>query len=357
MRPWLLRLSKASPFLVSGIALTLFMAWGLPLLLAARGIGPTDAPMSLWARGPSSEIWSDHAPILTVRRSAFSDWFVAECVKSPSDGRTYWPDTDLEDSNGRARFAPWPVITAPPTEQSSLWGRIDTGLAGWPFRAFASEAWFPAVTTGGYEPMPEFRWNAHIGMIGGQHVLVPLRPLPFGILLDVLFWSTVSWCAIAAPREFRRRRRVKYGQCAACGYKLGGHEVKRPERCPECGKDFTRDPLGFAHSPEMHFQNAYVWIIFVSSLDIMLTWRILDRGGMEVNPLAALVIDAWGMQGAIAFKYALMMWVILACEFLARMKGNAGRLLAYTAVVVSATPVVWSLFLLALHEFAPGTLE
>ena len=107
----------------------------------------------------------------------------------------------------------------------------------------------------------------------------------------------------------------------------------------------------------MHFQNTYAWLILISSLDIMLTWKILDRGGMEVNPLAAIVIDAWGMQGAIAFKYALMMWVILACEFLARMRGNAGRLLAYTAVVVSATPVVWSLFLLAVHEFSPGTLD
>lgn len=357
MRPWLARLGKASPFLVSGLAITLFMAWGLPLILASRGIGPSDAPMSLWHRGPSAEIWGDHAPRLSVQRSAFSDWYIAEPVTTALEPRTAWPDADLEDSNGHARSAPSSVEVAPSPEQASSWARIDTGLAGWPFRCVASEAWFRASPGGGYEAMPEFRWNAHIGMIAGQHILVPLRPLPIGTLLDILFWATVSWCAVVGPREFRSRRRSKYGQCPKCGYKMGAHEVRRPERCVECGTGFRPDPLAFAHSPEMHFQNAYVWMIFVSSLDIMLTWKILDRGGMEVNPLAALVIDEWGMQGAIAFKFALMMWVILACEFLARMKGSAGRFLAYTGVVVSATPVVWSLLLLVIHELRPGLLE
>ena len=138
---------------------------------------------------------------------------------------------------------------------------------------------------------------------------------------------------------------------------MGKHEVKRPTQCPECGATFTPDPLRFVHCPEMHFQNAYVWLIFVSSLDIMLTWKILDRGGVEVNPLASLVIDGWGMQGAIAFKFALMMWVIVVCELLARMRRGAGKFLAYAAVIVSASPVLWSLFLITAHEFFPKVLE
>jgi hypothetical protein len=357
MRDWLRRLGSLSPYLLSGIACTLFMAWGLPLILASRGFGPWDAPLSLWHRGPSSELWSDHAPSLSVRRSAFSDWYIAEPVITALEVRKYWPDTDLEDSNGHARSAPSAVVVAPHARQDFSWGRIDTGMAGWPFRCFASEAWYRTKPDGGYEPMPEFHWNAYIGMIGGQHILVPLRPLPFAFLLNVLFWSSVTWALVAGPREFRRRRRAKYGRCTECGYEIGKFDVKRPERCPECGAAFVHDPLGFAHSPEMHFQNAYVWVIFVSSLDIMLTWRILDRGGIEVNPLAALVIDAWGMQGAIAFKFALMMWVIIACEILARMKRRAGKFLAYSAVVISASPVVWSLFLLFVHSFFPAVIE
>jgi hypothetical protein len=409
--PWRPRLArwfaKAWPFLLSGVAITLFMSWGLPLLLAARGIGPANAPLGMWrpaadgSRGGdgTDDAVSGAGPTLEVRRSAFSDWYIAlpregdrgqargddrgqareedrgqAREDAPGSARTRWPEGPLEDSNGRARRAPVSVVRTPPTEQRASWGRIDTGLAGWPFRAFASEAWYRAPRAGsapagalsstptgefagGYEGMPEFHWNAHIGMVHGMHILVPLRPLAVGILLDVLFWATVSWCAIAGPIEFRRRRRARYGRCPGCGYAVGGHEVRRPAHCPECGAAFTPDPLGFAHAPEMHFQNAYVWIIFVSSLDIMLTWKILDRGGIEVNPLAALVIDEWGMQGAVAFKFALMMWVIVVCEILARLRRSAGCFLAVTAIVVSASPVAWSLVLLTLHEFFPAMLE
>lgn len=351
------RSAKSWRFALSGVALTLFVAWGLPLLLAARGIGPADSPMSLWHRGPASELWDGRAPSLSVRRSAFSDWYIAEPVRTAVDGRTHWPDVDLEDANGRARSAPRSVVIAPPTEQSASWGRIDTGLAGWPFRAFASEAWYPRGREETYQPLPEFRGNAHLGLVLGQHILVPLRPLPLGILLNICFWATVSWCAIAGPRAIRSHRRAKYGRCPKCGYEVGKHEVKRPGICPECGASFVRDPLGFAHTPEMHFQTAYVWIIFISSLDIMLTWKILDHGGIEVNPLAASVIDAWGMQGAVAFKFALMMWVIVVCEILARLRRSAGKFLAYTAIIVSASPVLWSLALLTAREFFPAMLE
>lgn len=342
-------LAKAWPHLLAGTAITLLAAWGLPLLLAVRGIGPSSVPMSLWHRHPSSELWSDHSPSLSVRRSAIADWYIAEPVTTALEPRTYWPDADLEDSSGHARSAPGSVVVAPPAAQWSSWSRIDTGLAGWPFRCFASEAWYPATAGARAIELPEFRWNAHVGMIAGQHILVPLRPLAGGLLLDILFWATVSWCATAGPREFRRRRRVKYGQCPACGYAIDAHEARRPERCTECGTRLTPDPLGFAHAPEMHFQNAYAWLVLVSSLDIMLTAKILQRGGVEVNPVAALVIDMWGMQGAIAFKFALMTWVVIVCEVLARLRHRAAIVLAIGAVVMSAAPVVWSLFLLSVH--------
>ncbi|MFZ9915561.1 MAG: DUF5658 family protein, partial [Phycisphaerales bacterium] len=142
-------------------------------------------------------------------------------------------------------------------------------------------------------------------------------------------------------------------RCGDCGHGLDPHAVARPISCPECGVALPRDPFGFVRSPEMHFQNHYTWFVFVSSLDIMLTWKILDRGGLEVNPVAKLVIDAWGMHGAIAFKFALMLWVIVACEILARMKRSAGKLLATLAVVISAMPVAWSLTLLLWHALVP----
>jgi hypothetical protein len=49
-----------------------------------------------------------------------------------------------------------------------------------------------------------------------------------------------------------------------------------------------------------------------------------------------------------------MMWVIVVCEVLARKRASAGRFLSVLAVVVSASPVAWSLFLLIAHELLPG---
>ncbi len=99
----------------------------------------------------------------------------------------------------------------------------------------------------------------------------------------------------------------------------------------------------------MRYQSEYVWLVFVSSLDIMLTWAILQQGGEEVNPVADLVIAMWGLHGAIAFKFALMLFVIVSCEIIGRKSDRAGFRLAIVAVGISAFPVVYSLGLLLDH--------
>lgn len=87
--------------------------------------------------------------------------------------------------------------------------------------------------------------------------------------------------------------------------------------------------------------------ILVSTLDITFTWIILSMGGVEVNPIAAAVIEGWGLNGAIAFKYALTVFVIVVAEAVGRHRDRPGRSLAVTAVVISAVPVVWSTLLLS----------
>ena len=101
--------------------------------------------------------------------------------------------------------------------------------------------------------------------------------------------------------------------------------------------------------PEMRYQSGYVWFVFVSSLDIMLTWLILKRGGVELNPVAELVINSWGLPGAIGFKFALTLFVIIACEITGRHKDRVGRNLITVAIVLSSVPVVWSLSLLLIN--------
>ena len=108
------------------------------------------------------------------------------------------------------------------------------------------------------------------------------------------------------------------------------------------------EPRPFA---PMLFQNEYVWLIFVSSMDIMLTWKILEKNGTEVNPIARVVIDLWQLPGAIVFKFSLMLFVIIACEFSGRHRPRVGRRLARLAIVISALPVMYSFILLFVHTY------
>jgi len=112
--------------------------------------------------------------------------------------------------------------------------------------------------------------------------------------------------------------------------------------------------IRFTDIPEMRYQNSYALFVFVSCLDIILTWVILYRGGVEVNPVAKLVIDAWGLPGAIIFKLSLMLFVIIACEIVGRKSDLKGRVLALVAILISSFPVVWSLTLLTLNWLNDG---
>ena len=68
----------------------------------------------------------------------------------------------------------------------------------------------------------------------------------------------------------------------------------------------------------MRYQDGYVWFLLFASLDIILTWYILRKGGTEVNPLAKLVIERWDLAGAIAFKFSIVLFVVVTCEIVGR---------------------------------------
>ncbi len=95
------------------------------------------------------------------------------------------------------------------------------------------------------------------------------------------------------------------------------------------------------------YPNLYVWLIFAAAMDVLLTWTILEGfDGREVNPLAAWIIAVGGHRGMVVFKLAVMVGVIVVCEFIGRHEPRTGRRLAITAVLITAFPVVWSLTLL-----------
>ena len=111
--------------------------------------------------------------------------------------------------------------------------------------------------------------------------------------------------------------------------------------------------------PQMRYQNAYVWIVFFSFMDVLLTWVILlfgEDAAVEINPVARFVIDGWGglhglgMAGASGLKFTLVVLAIVICEIVGRSSDRKGRRLAWVLAVIAAVPVVWSLGLLLMNQ-------
>jgi len=94
------------------------------------------------------------------------------------------------------------------------------------------------------------------------------------------------------------------------------------------------------------YPNLYLWLVFFGSLDIMLTRLILFFSGVEVNPIADWILKSWGIPGISAFKFGVIVFVILVCEFVGRLRARTGKALAIFAVSVTGLPVAWSLSLL-----------
>ncbi|MFM7807718.1 MAG: DUF5658 family protein [Planctomycetota bacterium] len=115
--------------------------------------------------------------------------------------------------------------------------------------------------------------------------------------------------------------------------------------------DQRAQDLAFLSAPPMRYQAGYLWLVLLSAVDVMFTWHILRRGGLELNPIARLVIDHWDLPGAIAFKFALVLFVIVTCEIVGRKRDGLGRALIGTSIGIASIPVAWSLVLLATHGF------
>lgn len=114
----------------------------------------------------------------------------------------------------------------------------------------------------------------------------------------------------------------------------------------------------FLSLPALRFQDEYVWLIFLAGMDVMLTWYVLEqKGGEEVNPIAKVVIDSWGLWGAIGFKFCLVLFVILACEWISRSNRRVGKFLVWFALVVSSSPVFYTASLLTYHWMRSTPIE
>ncbi|MCA9310559.1 MAG: hypothetical protein KDA21_05085 [Phycisphaerales bacterium] len=87
------------------------------------------------------------------------------------------------------------------------------------------------------------------------------------------------------------------------------------------------------------YPTAYVLYVLLAMLDIAFTWWILQLGGYEANPVAALALDRGGLSGMIMLKYITVVMVIGSCEYIGRHRPLIGHRLADWAAAVHLVPL------------------
>lgn len=92
------------------------------------------------------------------------------------------------------------------------------------------------------------------------------------------------------------------------------------------------------------YPDCYVWYVFVSALDIMLTTFVLKHLGMkEANTFAQWSINQFGTWGLIGLKFLSVALVIMICEYIGRRERPRGRRLAIIAIILSVFPITAAL--------------
>ena len=192
-RPLLLRVLA---FALIGAAATVLIAWG-----------------SLAVPGKATDTGSNHrwlfesAPETPWRTSMARAW------------RT-WGATQ----RSLVLFEPRPIDSRGTEMIMHPWSAV---VAGWPMRALAGSC---------FDGKPQRDRLGSTGAIvptrgvQSRGLLLPLRPLWPGFLVDTAFWGVAAFVVRSVPGFVRRRVRRRRGRCVRCGYELAGVAT-----CPECG--------------------------------------------------------------------------------------------------------------------------
>lgn len=93
-----------------------------------------------------------------------------------------------------------------------------------------------------------------------------------------------------------------------------------------------------------------VRFIFVSALDVFLTYLLITQDRFhEGNPVARFFLNHWGMQGMIYFKFAMVAFVAVLAQIIARKQLETARRLLNLATIIVICVLIYSLILLARH--------
>ncbi len=150
-----------------------------------------------------------------------------ESPLAPTDselGRLFNPTLNPPQPDTRPAFLRRP----PPIEYTE----VRCYSSGWPWHAGYSRDVRDPSGGPGYR---RTRGEARI-TIGGKDSVLPYLPHWPGLLANAAFYASlvlVPWAGLRGVRGTLRRRRVRHGGCAGCGYPLDDGM----QRCPECGAE------------------------------------------------------------------------------------------------------------------------
>ena len=90
----------------------------------------------------------------------------------------------------------------------------------------------------------------------------------------------------------------------------------------------------------MRLQTPYVWLVFVSAMDLMLTWIILHKGGIEATVVPDWLTPHYARVGGVFFKFGVMPGWTLISKCTARHNLDTARKFAIAAVCIAAIPII-----------------
>lgn len=88
------------------------------------------------------------------------------------------------------------------------------------------------------------------------------------------------------------------------------------------------------------YPKTYAMFLLVAALDVICTAIILALGGREINALANMILQWWGVHGLLILKVAICVMVLVTCEFIGRRQPAAAIRLAIAGIVLNTFPVV-----------------
>lgn len=108
------------------------------------------------------------------------------------------------------------------------------------------------------------------------------------------------------------------------------------------------------HRNSLRFESELSWFVLVGALDVFMTYVILRYSGegrtrnvmIEGNPIARWVLQQWGLQGMVLFKFLMIAIVATIAEVVGKYRPTLGRSLLIIGTAVVGAVVVYSFLLL-----------